>query len=229
MRAVGVCPQGRTHAQSGAHGTRGARGGDALAVHARALAAAVAVLSLDDLAEFVDELPLSQFYFLREVVKDRTWMRRMARVPVPPSAPSPAERGLLDTRAAAAYLDCSPDEIRDRVRRGTLAAIRDRPGGHLHFEEAALEAYKAAHRTIATGVHRRYDGQHDPRHAPRPAPSPRLDAAPTRQRAQRDDDRREPVGTGRARHHAARRDRPYAPGKGAWAPPPPPPKPRVDE
>src|SRR5215475_2349727 len=192
MRAVGVCPQGRTHAQWGAHGVRGALGGDALAVHARALAAAVALLSLDDLGEFVDELPLSQFYFLREVVKDRTWMRRMARVPVPPVAPPSTE--LLGTRAAAAYLDCSPDEIRDRVRRGTLAAVRDRPGGHLHFERATLEEYKTAHRTVAIGVHHRYDGPHDPRHAPRPAPSSRLDAAPARQRAQRDDDRGQPVG-----------------------------------
>jgi len=128
-------------------------------MQARALAAVAARFSLDEWTEFVDELPRAQFHLARVAWKQRLYTERAAIVPVPP----PVERGLLNTRAAAAYLDCSPDEIRDRVRRGTLAAVRDRPGGRLHFERAALEAYKGTHRTIASGIVPRYDASHDPR------------------------------------------------------------------
>ena|SRR5215475_1419460 len=226
MRATGVRPQGRSHAQSGARGIGGALGGNALAVHARALAAAAARFSLDELGEFVDELPRSQFHLLRYACKQRLYTERAAIVPVPPPAPPPS---LLSTRAAATYLDCSPDEIRDRVRRGTLAAVRDRPGGRLHFDRTTLEEYKNAHRTVASGIVPRYDAAHDTRYPASPPPAAPVDATAARQRARRDRDRGQPLGTRRAQDHAPRHDRPYAPGKGAWADPPPPPKPRVDE
>jgi|SRR5215510_4641384 len=225
MRAVGVRPRVARHAQSGANGIGGASGGDALAMRARALAAAAALFSLDELGEFVDELPRSQFHLLRYACKQRLYTERVAIVPVPPPTPPPS---LLSTRAAATYLDCSPDEIRDRVRRGTLAAVRDRPGGRLHFDRTTLEDYKSAHRTVASGIGPRYDAAHDPRYPASPPPAAPVDAAATRQRARRDRHRRESLGTRRAQDHAPRHDRPDAPGKGAWADPTPPPKPRMD-
>jgi helix-turn-helix protein len=177
---------------------------------------------------FVDELPREQLPELKGALEARL-LREVLKATAPPAPPPSDARGLLSTRAAADYLDCSPDEIRDRVRRGTLAAVRDRPGGRLHFDPAALEDYKAGHCTVVSGANQRYNPHHDIGNRPSPPPSPRVDAAPARSGAQRHRDNDHPLGSRRTRSNAARRNRPYAPGKGAWTDPTTPSKPRVDD
>jgi hypothetical protein len=170
---------------------------------------------------FVDELPREQLPELKGYLEARLW--REALAPVVSVVP-PNTAGLLSTKAAAALLDCKPDELRDRVRRGDIVAVQDRSGGRYHFEPAELERYRQRHRTrsVANGADLRYMPLHDtPRSATAPPPA-RLDPAPAGRGAQRDGTDGRPLGARRARRHPAGRDRPYAPGQAAWSDPAPP-------
>lgn len=189
-------------------------------MHARALAAAVALFSLDDWTEFVDELPVSQLYFLHEVVEDRTWTRRMARVPVP--APVLVERSgehaddILTAKEAATARKVHVDTIYAMVERGELVTLPRPPRGRI----------KIRRRDLAPDIDRRYIPPHDTRGRARPPLAARLDATPTRGRPQRDSDNRGALGARRPRSNAPRRGEPWAPNQGAWADPQGDPRPK---
>jgi hypothetical protein len=174
-----------------------------------------------DMRAFVDELPRECLPELKGLLEARLWREALAPpVVAPPGAPE----GLWSTARAARFLDCSPDELRDRVRRGEIVAVQDRPNGRYHFEPAELERYRARHRTraVALGLDLRYGAAHDTSGRAAPAPPTRLDAAPARRRAQRDGDDGGPLGARRAHRQPAGRDEPYAPGAAAWSGPAPP-------
>jgi len=212
MRAAGVRPQGRTHAQSGASGIGGAQGRDALVMHARALAVAAAHLSLDELAEFIDELPRSQFHLLRVVSKQRLYRERTAIVPVPPpvvvTAPSDDDE-ILRSDEAARVLRISLDTLYARVERGELVALPRVPKGRLKFRRGDL-------RPLAHDIGQRYTSAHDPRRGPKPAPPTQVDATPGRGGPQREHHERRPLGARSAARKSPRRHEPYAPGHAAW-------------
>jgi len=215
MRAAGVRPQGRTHAQSGASGIGGAQGRNALVMHARALAAAAALFSLDELAEFINELPRSQFHLLRVVSKERQYRERTAIVPTPPpvvvTAPSDDDE-ILRSDEAAAVLKISPDTLYALVKRGDLVPLPRVPKGRLKFRRGDL----------APGIHARYSPPHDIRGRQGSAPPARLDPAPARGGPQRDRDDGRPLGTANAQRQRPRRHEPWAPGQAAWRGPPKP-------
>lgn len=174
----------------------------------------------DALHEFVDALPREQLPELKAALEGRLCREALALAKAATAA-APESSRLLSTTEAAAELGCSPDEIRDRVRRGTLAVVRDRAGARLHFAPADLAAYKAAHRTpVARELDRRYSIKYDTPRRPDTPPPARPHATRARNGARRDADDRGAVGAGRAHGHAARRGRPYTPGKAAWSEPP---------
>jgi hypothetical protein len=169
----------------------------------------------------VDELSREQFAELVGQVAARIVREGLTPLVVaPPAAPE----GLWSTARAARFLDCSPDELRDRVRRGEIVAVQDRPNGRYHFEPAELERYRQRHRTrsVAAGLDLRYSAAHDSLPRQGIAAPTRLDAAPARRRAQRDGDDGRPLGARRAHRQPAGRDEPYAPGAAAWSGPAPP-------
>src|SRR4029453_12559345 len=170
---------------------------------------------------FVDDLPRDRLPQLKGFLEERLWREALARPSVAVSVPP---ESLWSTARAACFLDCSADELRDRVHRGEIVAVQDRPNGRYHFEPAELGRSRARHRTrsVANGADLRYTPDHDtPQRATAPPPA-RLDAAPARRRAQRDGADGRPLGARRARHHPAGSDRPYAPGAAAWGDPAPP-------
>jgi len=181
-------------------------------VHARALAAAAALFSLDELAEFIDELPRSQFHLLRVVSKQRLYRERSAIVPVPPpvvvTAPSNDDE-ILRSDEAARVLRISLDTLYARVERGELVALPRVSKGRLKFRRGDL-------RPLAHGIGQRYMPPHDTRRRGGPPSPPPLDPTPARGGAQRDRNDRRPLGTRQARRDAARRHQPYAPGHTAW-------------
>jgi len=213
MRAAGVRPQGRTHAQSGASNERGASGRHALAVHARALALAAAHLSLDELAEFIDELPRAQHLLLHATSKLRLYRERAAIVPVPPPVVVTAPRDddeILTADEAAGVLKTSLDTLYARVRRGELEPLPRCRGGRLKFRRGDLR------RPVAGAVNQRYSSEHDTRRGQTATPPARLDATAARRRVERDRDDRRPLGARGAGRDAPRRNEPYAPSQAAW-------------
>jgi hypothetical protein len=167
---------------------------------------------------FVDELPRDRLPQLKGFLEERLWREALAaRVVAPPAAPE----WLWSTARAAHFLDCSPDELRDRVRRGEIVAVQDRPNGRYHFEPAELERYRQRHRTrsVAPGLDLRYGAAHDTPRRESLSPPTRLDTAPARRRAQRDGDDGRPLGARRAHRQPAGRDEPYAPAQAAWSGP----------
>src|SRR5262245_15894077 len=95
------------------------------------------------LRAFVERLPRESLPTLKGLLEERLCREQLAAQA--PPAPAPAS-DLLSTKAAAAALGCSGDEIRERVRRGELVAVRGKTGSRLHFEPAALAAYITGHR-----------------------------------------------------------------------------------
>jgi hypothetical protein len=170
---------------------------------------------------FVDELPRDRLPQLKGFLEERLWREALAR---PAVALPVAPEGLWSTARAARFLDCSTDQLRDRVHRGEIVAVQDRPNGRLHFEPAELERYRARHRTrsVAAGLHDRYSADHDTTGSTGPPSPARLDAAPARHGARRSRDDGRPLGAGHARRHSLGRDQPYAPGAAAWSGPAPP-------
>jgi hypothetical protein len=168
------------------------------------------------LRALVDELPRAQLPELKGLLEAR--LCREMLTPVPAAATPPADGGLRSTKAAAAYLNCSPWEIRDRAQRGELVGIQSKSGGRWQFELDELERYKTTHRRagLANGVDLRYTPPHEPHRRPRAAARPRVDAAPARGRPQRNRDDRRPLGTRAAHHHPTGRNEPFAPGQAAW-------------
>jgi len=172
--------------------------------------------------EFVDELPREELPELKAALERRLCREALALAKAATAAAAPrVPLCLVGTKEAAAYLDCSVDTIYDLVRAGTLVAQRHRVRGRLHFDVADLDDYKARHRTaVASVVDRRYSVNYDSPRRPDTTPPAPPDPARPRRRTRRDADDGGPVGAGRPRRDAARRGRPYAPGKAAWSGPP---------
>jgi hypothetical protein len=178
------------------------------------------------LRAFIDELPPEQLLELKGLLEARLWREVLAvtMLATTLSTPPPTEGALLSTHAAAAYLDTSEYELRDRVRRGEVRAIQGKTGARYHFEVSALEEYKVQHgtRPRAPGARHRYTPPDDPPRGAAVSPPTRLDPAPARRRPKRHRNDGRALGTGHPRRNAARRDEPYAPGLAAWSGPTPP-------
>jgi hypothetical protein len=168
---------------------------------------------------FVEELPRWKLPLLKGFLEERLCREQLAAA-APPAAPPPDEAPLT-TKAAGARLGVSEWEVRAMIARRELEAYRRRPDrGSWHILPAAIRRYQAARlRTRGDFWHTPPDDINGRESPPPPAA---LDAAPARRRPQRDRPDGEPLGTRRARHHAAGRDRPYAPGAAAWSGPTPP-------
>jgi hypothetical protein len=169
---------------------------------------------------FVDELPRDRLPQLKGFLEERLWREALAR---PAAALPVVPEGLWSTARAARFLDCSTDELRDRVHRGEIVAVRGRPNGRLHFEPAELDRYRQRHRTrsVANGLDHGYGAPHDTARDPDAAPATPLHPAAARQGNQRDRDDDRPLGARRAHRHVPGRNLPYAPGQAAWSGPTP--------
>lgn|SRR5262245_41595894 len=176
-----------------------------------------------ELLAFVGGLPDDLLPKLLGLVVERICRKSLSSA----APPAPEAENLWSTKRAAEYLDCSEEELRERVRRGEVAYHQRTTAGRIHFDRADLDAHKQAIRKgpLAGGLDRRYSAPHETlsplEHATGGGASAAADgrahAAPTRLRPRCDGDDGGPVGARRARRVTPGRDRPYAPGSGAWA------------
>jgi hypothetical protein len=168
---------------------------------------------------FVDELPRDRLPQLKGFLEERL-CREQLQTPIVTAAPSPT--GMLNSKAAAARLDCSTWEIHRRAHAGTLKGVQDKKNGRWHFTPTAIEDYQREHmpalvKSVALG-HTPLD---DTLRGEAASPAVPVDATATRRGAQRDGANGRALGTRRARRHPPGSDRPYAPGQGAWSDPAP--------
>lgn len=158
------------------------------------------------------------------LARDYVAETRMVALLDGPARPVVVEPGdLLPTHAAARRLGCSPYELRERHRRGEIAAMQAKRRGPLLFEATELERYRAAHTLgrLTSGLDQRYASGHDKKRRMGVAAQAQNDTSAARRGARGDGNDGCAVGARAPRRRPAGDGCPVAPNASAWATRPP--------